>query len=105
MPPLGFEPRLLDSDAARTRAVTITIENDDTTPMEFVVRILEEYFRMNHKTAVEQMLKVHTEGSVQVGKLSKTDANRLVQFITSVARSYDYPLKLSVCALDAKGKL
>ena len=104
LPPLGFEPKFLTSATTLTDAVAVTIENDDTTPMEFVVRFLEEYFQMDYKTAVEQMLKVHIEGSAQVGKMSKADANRLVRFITDLAQSYNYPLKLSVHAPDTQGK-
>ena len=96
LPPLGFEPEFLESNATFGDAVSVSIEDDDTTPMEFVVRVLVEYFQIEHRTAVEQMLKVHTDGTAQARVMTKPEATRLVQATTDLARSYGYPLKLSI---------
>ena len=45
----------------------VILLNDDYTPMEFVVMILEKYFNKDHAGATEVMLKVHTEGKAVCG--------------------------------------
>ena len=45
----------------------VILMNDDYTPMEFVIHILENFFSMEREKATQIMLKVHTEGSAVVG--------------------------------------
>ena len=45
----------------------VMLMNEDYTPMEFVVHILEKFFGMNREKATQIMLTVHTEGAATVG--------------------------------------
>ena len=45
----------------------VLLLNDDYTPMEFVVHVLERFFGMNHAQAFEMMLTVHKKGLAVVG--------------------------------------
>ncbi|HEU0223108.1 MAG TPA: ATP-dependent Clp protease adaptor ClpS, partial [Paracoccaceae bacterium] len=62
---------------ARTKTKTkrpplykVLLLNDDYTPMEFVVHVLERFFGMTHQRAVELMLTVHRKGVAVVGVFS-----------------------------------
>ena len=96
LPPLGFEARFLDAEELSADSVFVVIENDDKTPMDFVVQVLEEYFLFDRKEAVEQMLKVHVEGEVEVRAMVDSDAARVVEAITGLAAGNGYPLKLAI---------
>jgi ATP-dependent Clp protease adaptor protein ClpS len=48
----------------------VILLNDDYTPMEFVVHVLEVFFGMNREKATQIMLTVHTQGSAVVGHIS-----------------------------------
>lgn len=71
----------------------ILLLNDDFTPMEFVVEVLEVFFSMNQEKAIQIMLKVHTEGvgvcGVYPGDIANTKVNQVVAF----ARRNQHPLR------------
>lgn len=50
----------------------VVLLNDDYTPMEFVVMIVQEYFNKDRETATQIMLKVHREGRGYVGSIRGT---------------------------------
>ncbi|MDW9240938.1 ATP-dependent Clp protease adaptor ClpS family protein [Burkholderia thailandensis] len=50
----------------------VVLLNDDFTPMEFVVMIVQEYFKKDRETATQIMLKVHREGRGFVGSIRET---------------------------------
>ena len=47
----------------KPRLFRVLLINDDYTPMEFVVVVLQRFFHLQHEHAVQVMLQVHTEGS------------------------------------------
>ena len=93
LPPLGFKPRFLDPDSAPSGSVIVAMENDDVTPMEFVVQVLTSYFDMSYKQAIECMIKVHTDGSGEIRTMSAVDAKKLLAGIEVQIKAHGHPLK------------
>jgi len=67
--------------------------NDDYTPMEFVIMVLEQYFGKNADTATRIMLKVHQEGKGLCGVYPKDIAATKVEYVISHARKEGHPLQ------------
>jgi ATP-dependent Clp protease adaptor protein ClpS len=95
-----------DSDmgvALKTRAKTkrpplykVLLLNDDYTPMEFVVHILERFFGMTHAQAFEIMLTVHKKGVAVVGVFSHEIAETKVTQVMDFARRHQHPLQCTM---------
>ncbi|GJL71029.1 MAG: ATP-dependent Clp protease adapter protein ClpS [Nitrosomonas sp.] len=71
----------------------ILLLNDDFTPMEFVVDVLQIFFSMNQEQATQIMLKVHTEGSGVCGVYPCDIAMTKVEQVLKYAREHQHPLK------------
>lgn len=71
----------------------VILLNDDFTPMDFVVSILEKIFHMGHDKALETMLLVHHSGSALCGVYPKDIAETKLKQVVAVARQYEYPLR------------
>ncbi len=100
LPGLGFQPRLYELDEAPSGSVVVSIENDDKTPMEFVVVVLRDYFGIPFKTAIQVMLSVHTDGSADIRAMSRRDADRLVSRIRDEAIKHNYPLQCTIRPIE-----
>ena len=70
--------------------------NDDYTPMEFVVHVLERFFGINHQQAVEIMLTVHRKGLAVVGVFSFEIAETKVTQVMDYARRNQHPLQCTM---------
>jgi ATP-dependent Clp protease adaptor protein ClpS len=70
----------------------VLLLNDDFTPMEFVVVVLQKYFGMNHERATQIMLQVHREGMGMCGVFTKDVASTKVEQVVSYARQHQHPL-------------
>lgn len=70
--------------------------NDDYTPMEFVVYVLERFFNMDHGRAVDIMLTVHTKGVAVVGVYPFEVAETKVTQVMDCARSNQHPLQCTM---------
>ena len=70
----------------------VILLNDDYTPMEFVVHVLEHFFRMDKEKATRVMLHVHTQGVGVCGVFSKDVAQTKVQQVNEFARANQHPL-------------
>ena len=70
--------------------------NDDYTPMEFVVYVLERFFNKDHGAAVEIMLTVHTKGLAVVGVYPFEVAETKVTQVMDCARSNQHPLQCTM---------
>ena len=70
--------------------------NDDYTPMEFVVHVLERFFGLNHSQAVEIMLTVHKKGMAVVGVFSHEIAETKVAQVMDFARRNQHPLQCTM---------
>jgi len=87
----------------RTRAKTqrpplykVMLLNDDYTPMEFVVHVLERFFGVSHAQAVEIMLTVHRKGLAVVGVFSFEIAETKVTQVKDYARRNQHPLQCTM---------
>jgi ATP-dependent Clp protease adaptor protein ClpS len=70
--------------------------NDDYTPMEFVVHVLERFFGVSHAQAVEIMLTVHKKGVAVVGVFSYEIAETKVAQVMDFARRNQHPLQCTM---------
>lgn len=71
----------------------VMLLNDDYTPMEFVIAVLQEYFHKDRAVATEIMLRVHHEGRGTCGIFPKDIASTKVELVLSHARSQGHPLQ------------
>lgn len=74
----------------------VLLLNDDFTPMEFVVHILERLFGMTHAQAIEIMLTVHRKGVAVVGVFSHEIAETKVAQVMELARRQQHPLQCTM---------
>ncbi len=74
----------------------VLLLNDDYTPMEFVVHVLERFFGMNHAQAFEIMLTVHKKGVAVVGVFSHEIAETKVTQVMDAARQHQHPLQCTM---------
>ncbi|MFV0336548.1 MAG: ATP-dependent Clp protease adapter ClpS [Tropicimonas sp.] len=74
----------------------VLLLNDDYTPMEFVVHILERFFGMTHAQAFELMLVVHKKGVAVVGVFSHEIAETKVVQVMDFARRHQHPLQCTM---------
>ena len=75
----------------------VIIHNDDYTPMEFVVQILEKFFSMNREKATQIMLHVHTRGKGVCGLFTRDVAETKVAQVNEYSRTHQHPL---LCAME-----
>jgi len=76
----------------------VILLNDDYTPMEFVVHILEEFFGMDRERATHVMLNVHTQGKGICGLFTRDIAETKVSQVNDYSRQNEHPL---LCTLEA----
>lgn len=74
----------------------IVMHNDDFTPMEFVVAVLELFFNMERTLATRVMYEVHTTGKAVCGVFSKDVAETKVNQVMDYARMHEHPLLCSI---------
>jgi ATP-dependent Clp protease adaptor protein ClpS len=90
--------------ATRTRAKTkkpsnykVLMLNDDYTPMEFVVLVLQQFFSMTIEDATRVMLQVHQQGVAVCGVFTYEVAETKVTQVIDFARENQHPLQ---CTLE-----
>lgn len=83
---------IVASDADLERPYRVIIENDDVTPMEFVVLVLLSIFDLDIERAEAVMLEAHHQGHAYVISLPFEDAQQRVYQAHSIARASGYPL-------------
>jgi ATP-dependent Clp protease adaptor protein ClpS len=71
----------------------VMLLNDDYTPMEFVVLVLQKFFSMTREHATQVMLKVHREGIGVCGVYPRDIATTKVQQVAAYARRHQHPLQ------------
>jgi ATP-dependent Clp protease adaptor protein ClpS len=74
----------------------VLMMNDDFTPMEFVVEVLELFFAMNREQATRIMLAVHTEGRAVCGVYTRDVAETRAAQVIDYARQHQHPLMCQV---------
>lgn len=78
----------------------VVMLNDDYTPMEFVVEVLETFFYMNREKATQIMLTVHTEGKAVCGLYPRDIAETKMTQVNEFSKINDHPL---MCQVEAAG--
>lgn len=71
----------------------VVLLNDDYTPMEFVVAVIQEFFSKDRETATQIMLKVHLDGRGVCGVFSKDIAATKVDQVREAAAKAGHPLQ------------
>lgn len=71
----------------------VKLLNDDFTPMDFVVEVLEKFFNKTREQATKLMLQVHNEGSAVCGIYPLDVAETKVRQVTTLARDNQHPLQ------------
>jgi ATP-dependent Clp protease adaptor protein ClpS len=74
----------------------VLIHNDDVTPMDFVVRVLEEIFRLDAARSVEVMWEAHTQGLAHVITEPLEAAEFHVDQCRSLSRARQFPLTFTI---------
>lgn len=74
----------------------VTMYNDDITPMEFVIEVLEHYLSYSVSEAVQKMAQIHKLGSSGIYASSEEAANSVSTLINDAAKSKGYPLTCCV---------
>ena len=70
----------------------VVIMNDDYTPMDFVVEVLESFFNMDREKATRVMLTIHTEGQATVGIYTRDVAETKAAQVVNYAQQNQHPL-------------
>ncbi|HFE38644.1 MAG TPA: ATP-dependent Clp protease adapter ClpS [Gammaproteobacteria bacterium] len=82
----------------KPRLYKVILMNDDYTPMEFVVLVLEKFFQMDNEKATQVMLQVHTQGKAVCGVFTKEIAETRVALVDGYAKQNEQPL---LCVMEA----
>ncbi len=80
----------------RPRMYKVLIHNDDYTPMEFVVAILSQVFRLNEVDATRVMLHVHHQGVGVAGVFTHQVAETKMHQVVAAAKRHEFPLQCSM---------
>ncbi len=71
----------------------VVMLNDDYTPMEFVVLVIQEFFGKDRESATQIMLKIHLDGKGVCGVYTRDVANTKVEQVLDAARQAGHPLQ------------
>ena len=85
-------------ETSRARALPpplfkVMLLNDDFTPMDFVIEVLEQFFKMDREQATRVMLQVHQAGRGICGVYTKDIAATKVEQVLQFARTHQHPLQ------------
>ncbi len=75
----------------------VILLNDDFTPMDFVIDVLQIFFNMDHENATRVMLHVHTKGKGVCGVFTRDIAETKVAQVNRYAREHQHPL---LCTME-----
>ncbi|MFA0556089.1 ATP-dependent Clp protease adapter ClpS [Vibrio sp. 10N.222.55.A1] len=91
---------LLEKEATKVKPpamYNVVLNNDDYTPMDFVIEILERFFSLDIEKATDVMLKVHYEGKAICGTYSAEIAETKVAQVTMYSKENEHPL---LCTME-----
>ncbi|GEN28242.1 ATP-dependent Clp protease adapter protein ClpS [Halovibrio variabilis] len=89
-----------DPELAEPPLYKVVLHNDDYTPMEFVIEVLQEFFNMDSEKAVQVMLAVHTQGKATCGVFTRDIAETKSYQVNEYARECEHPLISDIEAAD-----
>jgi ATP-dependent Clp protease adaptor protein ClpS len=84
-------------ELARPPLYRVLLLNDDYTPMDFVVGVLQMFFGMNRERATQVMLHVHTRGRGDCGVFTREVAETKVVQVNEHSRQHQHPL---LCTME-----
>jgi ATP-dependent Clp protease adaptor protein ClpS len=90
---------LLEVEKAKTKPpplYTVLLLNDDYTPMDFVVVVLQTVFGMSREKATQVMLQVHREGMGVCGTYTREIAAAKVEQVIGLAKKHQHPLQCTM---------
>ncbi len=93
------EGQVLEAEKTRVKPpplYKVMLLNDDYTPMDFVVGVLQTVFAMSRERATQVMLQVHREGIGVCGTYVKEVAAAKVEQVISIARKHQHPLQCTM---------
>jgi ATP-dependent Clp protease adaptor protein ClpS len=76
-----------------TSLYSVSLLNDDETPMEFVVHVLEAFCDMDRDTALQRMLLIHHQGTAECGCYPYELAKKKAADVVAFARKHKHPLR------------
>ena len=74
----------------------VILLNDEHTPIDFVIRILQQIFKHSQETSEQLTMKIHNEGSAVVGTYNYEVAEQKAQEGVSASRNHGFPLQLKI---------
>ncbi len=89
------EESVLETEVTRVKPPTlfkVMLLNDDFTPMDFVVAVIQKFFGKDREQATRIMLKVHREGVGVCGVFPRDIASTKVEQVIAYARQNQHPL-------------
>ncbi|MDR5867614.1 ATP-dependent Clp protease adapter ClpS [Halomonas koreensis] len=89
-----------EPELAKPPMYKVVLHNDDFTPMEFVVEVLQTFFHMDNESAVQVMLAVHTQGKATCGVFTRDIAETKSHQVNEYARECQHPLLCDIEATD-----
>jgi len=89
----GVSVKETDPKVEQPPLYKVILLNDDYTPMDFVVYVLEKFFGMNRDKATEIMLHVHTRGAGVCGLFTREIAETKVEQVNEFSRENQHPLQ------------
>ncbi len=96
----GIAVETTDPEVRQPPLYRVVLLNDDYTPMEFVVHILEQFFYMTREKATQVMLAVHTQGKGVCGVYTKDIAETKAAMVNQYSRDNEHPLVCEVEEVD-----
>ena len=95
--------RLLEQERKKTEPppmYKVLLNNDDYTPMEFVVEVLQQFFSKTPEQATEIMLAVHMKGSAVCGVYTKDIAETKAEIVNQYSKDCQHPLMCEIAPAD-----
>ncbi|MDX1301149.1 MULTISPECIES: ATP-dependent Clp protease adapter ClpS [Photobacterium] len=94
------ESDVLDEEKTQVKPPSmykVILNNDDYTPMDFVIEVLQKFFSMDLEKATQLMLSVHYEGKAICGTFTAEVAETKVAQVMMYAREHEHPL---LCTME-----
>jgi ATP-dependent Clp protease adaptor protein ClpS len=88
----------VDPTLKKPRMYRVFLQNDDYTPMDFVVLVLQQFFYKTKEDAINIMLQVHNTGKGICGTYTHDVAETKVSQVSQFSEQHEYPL---LCGLEA----
>jgi ATP-dependent Clp protease adaptor protein ClpS len=87
----------LANEVKRPSLYKVMLLNDDYTPMDFVIEVLQKFFNMDSEKATEVMLTIHYKGRASCGVFTADIAETKVDQVSRFARDHEHPL---MCVME-----